>query len=72
VIQDITAGHPIVIGEVDRATAGLRIHEGAVYLHEGKSFLIARLDWENGLAEAQATEVDYFTEASGPGRGAGH
>ncbi len=64
VIQDVTGGRPVVIGEVDRTTAPLRIHEGAVYLHEGKSFLIAQLDWENGLAAAQAAEVDYFTEAS--------
>ena len=55
---------PIVIGEVDRDTAPIRVHEGAVYLHEGRQYLITQLDWENGLATAQPTEVDYFTEAS--------
>jgi DEAD/DEAH box helicase domain-containing protein len=49
---------------VDRAAAPGRVHEGAVYLHEGRSYLVARLDWENGLAEVQPAELDYFTEAS--------
>jgi DEAD/DEAH box helicase domain-containing protein len=64
VIQDVSAGRPAVVGEVDRATAPVRVHEGAVYLHEGKQFLVTKLDWEQGLAEVQAAEVDYFTEAS--------
>ncbi|MGQ0602905.1 MAG: Zn-binding domain-containing protein, partial [Anaerolineales bacterium] len=55
---------PQVIGEVDRVTAPVRVHVGAVYLHEGRQYLVTRLDWENGLATAQPTEVDYFTEAS--------
>jgi DEAD/DEAH box helicase domain-containing protein len=54
---------PQVIGEVDRATAPVRVHEGAVYLHEGRQYLITQLDWENGLATAQPAEVDFFTEA---------
>ncbi len=64
VIQDATQGRPIVIGEVDRDTAALRVHEGAVYLHEGRAFVVTRLDWENGLADVSAQDVDYFTEAS--------
>ncbi|MBL8046632.1 MAG: DEAD/DEAH box helicase [Anaerolineales bacterium] len=64
VIQDVSEGRPRVIGEVDRATAPVRVHSGAVYLHEGRQYLITQLDWENALAEAQPTEVDYFTEAS--------
>jgi DEAD/DEAH box helicase domain-containing protein len=57
-------GRLVVIGEVDRATAPVRVHEGAVYLHEGRQFVVTRLDWENGLAEVETAEVDYFTEAS--------
>lgn len=48
---------------MDRATAPVRVHEGAVYLHEGRQYLITHLDWENDLATAQPTEVDFFTEA---------
>ncbi|MGH2521369.1 MAG: DEAD/DEAH box helicase [Anaerolineales bacterium] len=63
VIQDVSEGKPVVIGEVDRATAPARVHEGAVYLHEGRQYLVTRLDWENAIAEVQASELDYFTEA---------
>ncbi len=62
-IQDLSAGRPRVVGEVDRAAAPARVHAGAVYLHEGRSYLITQLDWEKGLADAQPQEVDYFTEA---------
>jgi DEAD/DEAH box helicase domain-containing protein len=65
VIQDVTDPNtrPVVIGEVDRATAPVRVYEGAVYLHEGRSFIVTKLDWEKGLAEVQSAEVDYFTDA---------
>ncbi len=64
VIQDVGAGKPVVIGEVDRATAPLMLHEGAVYIHEGRTYLVERLDWEAALAEVRAAEVDYYTDAS--------
>ncbi len=64
VIQDIGEGRPVVIGEVDRVSAPLLLHEGAVYIHEGRTFLVSRLDWENALAEVQPAEVDYYTDAS--------
>ncbi len=64
VIQEQADGKPTVIGEVDRQTAPVLVHEGAVYIHEGRTFLVARLDWENGLAEVTASEVDYYTDAA--------
>jgi DEAD/DEAH box helicase domain-containing protein len=64
VIQAMTDGKPSVIGEVDRQTAPVQVHEGAVYTHEGRTFLVSRLDWENGLAEVTASEVDYYTDAA--------
>jgi DEAD/DEAH box helicase domain-containing protein len=64
VIQDIGQGRPIVIGEVDRATAPILLHEGAVYIHEGRTHIVQRLDWENALAEVERADVDYYTDAS--------
>lgn len=63
VIQDVSRGRPIVIGEVDRATTPLLIHEGAVYIHEGRTFLVDALDWEGALASVRPAEVDYYTNA---------
>jgi DEAD/DEAH box helicase domain-containing protein len=67
VIQDATAGEgkPVVIGEVDAPRAGMQVHTGAVYLHEGRQFIVERLDWEKRLAEVKAAEgLDYYTRAS--------
>jgi DEAD/DEAH box helicase domain-containing protein len=64
VIQEVSDGKPTVIGEVDRETAPVLVHEGAVYTHEGRTFLVSRLDWENGLAEVTPSEVDYYTDAA--------
>jgi DEAD/DEAH box helicase domain-containing protein len=52
------------IGQIDRDSAGTLVHEGAIYIHEGQSFLVNRLDWEHGQAFVTPTHVDYYTEAS--------
>ncbi len=54
-----------VVGEVDAANATLQVHEGAVYIHEGRSFLVEKLDLEERLAWVWPAEVEYYTEASG-------
>jgi DEAD/DEAH box helicase domain-containing protein len=64
VIQDVGAGRPVVIGEVDRATAPVLLHTGAAYLHEGRSYLVSELDWETGIATVEPAEIDYYTEAA--------
>lgn len=64
VIQDTSQGRPVVIGEVDRATAPILLHEGSVYIHEGRTHIVQKLDWENAIAEVQPAEVDYYTDAS--------
>lgn len=64
VIQRVGEGRPVVIGEVDREAAPILLHEGAVYTHEGRTHLVTKLDWEKGLAAVEATEVDYYTDAS--------
>jgi DEAD/DEAH box helicase domain-containing protein len=65
---DTGAGEPrpyTVIGQLERAVAPLLLHEGAVYLHQGQSYLVERLDWEAGLAWVQPASLDYYTVASG-------
>ncbi|MDH7486298.1 MAG: DEAD/DEAH box helicase [Anaerolineae bacterium] len=55
---------PQVIGEVDRFSVPFLLHEGAVYLHEGQSYLVERLDWEGQQAFVRAADVGYYTDAS--------
>ena len=64
VIQDSSTGRPNVIGEVDRSTAPILIHEGAVYTHEGRTFLVQQLQWEAGIASVEPADVDYYTIAA--------
>lgn len=52
------------IGTLERFSVPLLLHEGAVYMHEGQTYIVERLDWEAGLAYVQPAEVDYYTEAS--------
>ena len=53
-----------VIGVLDRFSAPLLLHEGAIYLHEGISYLVTRLDWAAGQAFVQPANLEYYTEAS--------
>jgi DEAD/DEAH box helicase domain-containing protein len=64
VIQDVSDGKPVVIGEVDSVRAPIHVHTGAVYLHEGRQYLVTELKWEERIATVMATEADYYTQAS--------
>ncbi|MCS7178367.1 MAG: DEAD/DEAH box helicase [Anaerolineae bacterium] len=64
VIQDISADPPQVVGEIDRPSAPMLVHPGAIYLHEADMYRVEDLDWERGLARVRAVEVDYYTRAS--------
>ena len=52
------------IGQLDRPSAPLWLHEGAIYLHDGQQYLVEALDWDAGRATVRAVAVDYYTEAS--------
>ncbi len=51
------------IGEMDRETAPALLHEGAIYLHEGRAYLVEKLDWDEGHAWVTPAQVDYYTRA---------
>jgi DEAD/DEAH box helicase domain-containing protein len=64
VIQDISEGAPVVIGEVDLESVPLLTYEGAIYMHQARSYLVEALDWEGRLADVRAVDVDYYTRSS--------
>ncbi len=51
-----------VIGEVDRPSAFWMVHPGAIYLHQGETFRVTRLDLEQDEAHLLPVQTDYFTE----------
>ena len=61
-IIDVSGARPSVIGNVDSISAPELVYPGAVYLHEGKSYLCEKLDSQNKVAEVRAGEVDYYTQ----------
>ncbi len=65
VIIDITrpAQHR-VIGEMDRFTVPMLLHEHAIYLHEGRQYQVEKLDFDNKKAYVRSVDVDYYTDAN--------
>jgi DEAD/DEAH box helicase domain-containing protein len=52
-----------LVGTVDEPSAHLLAHTGAVYLHQGESYLVTRLDLADGVALVRAADPGYVTSA---------
>ncbi len=52
-----------VIGEVDRASVPMLLHENAVYIHGSQQYLVTRLDWDKQIAYVERSTVNYYTDA---------
>jgi DEAD/DEAH box helicase domain-containing protein len=48
--------------EIDSTTAPARAHPGAIYLHQGESYLVTSLDLEKGHALLHPAKADYYTQ----------
>ncbi len=63
VIIDTSAPRTHVIGEIDRFAAPLRVHDEAIYFHEGRQYQVERFDHEHNKAYVRPVDVDYYTDA---------
>ncbi|MEJ2599323.1 MAG: DEAD/DEAH box helicase [Anaerolineales bacterium] len=61
VLQALQGDELATLGQVDEASANWMVHPQAIYLHEGRSFIVETLDLENHLASLQPVEPDYYT-----------
>ncbi len=61
-LQTEFLGKYSTIGEVDAASATWMVHPQAVYLHQGQSYLVESLNFEQGSAILQPFHGDYYTE----------
>jgi DEAD/DEAH box helicase domain-containing protein len=52
-----------LVGTVDEPSAHLIVHEGAVYVHQGDSYLVRTLDLAGRVALVEAGEPGYLTTA---------
>lgn len=63
-IIDITnPSHHRVIGEMDRFTVPMLLHENAIYMHEARQYQVEQLDFDSCKAYIRAVDVDYYTDA---------
>jgi len=60
-VFDISQG--CMLETVEESAAFSQIHPGAIYLHQGESYLIVELDLSTRTAMATPTQVDYYTQA---------
>jgi DEAD/DEAH box helicase domain-containing protein len=64
IIVDTSNATPRVIGEVDRFSAPMLVHEEAIYIHGGKQYQVEKLDFHEKKAFVRQVEVNYFTDAN--------
>lgn len=64
IIIDISnTAHHRVIGEMDRYTVPMLLHENAIYMHEARQYQVEKLDYDACKAFIRAVDVDYYTDA---------
>ncbi|HZB29030.1 MAG TPA: DEAD/DEAH box helicase [Streptosporangiaceae bacterium] len=62
-VQVVEATTGRLLGTVDEPSAHTTVHEGAVYLHQGESYVVETLDLADSVALVRAAEPDYSTTA---------
>ena len=62
-VRLVESGTGRLLGTVDASSAHSQAHTGAVYLHQGASWVVDRLDLEESVALVHAEEPDWTTSA---------
>ncbi|MFI7055136.1 DEAD/DEAH box helicase [Streptosporangium canum] len=62
-VQVVEASTGRLLGTVDEPSAHTTVHTGAVYVHQGETYVVAELDLEAGVALVEAGTPDYTTFA---------
>ncbi|HEU5155993.1 MAG TPA: DEAD/DEAH box helicase [Streptosporangiaceae bacterium] len=62
-VQVVESATGRLLGTVDEPSAHTTVHEGAVYLHQGESYVVETLDLADSVALVRAAAPDYSTTA---------
>jgi DEAD/DEAH box helicase domain-containing protein len=62
-IRVVEAGTGRLLGTVDAAASHTTVHSGAVYLHQGDSYVVESLDVDDGVALVRAEDPGWSTSA---------
>ena len=52
-----------VIGEMDRFTVPMLLHQYAIYMHEGNQYQVEKLDFDDKKGYVRRVDVGYYTDA---------
>ena len=52
-----------LLGTIDASSAHSQAHRGAVYVHQGETYVVRQLDLVEGVALVEEAQVDYSTQA---------
>ncbi len=63
IVQLVEAGTGRLLGTVDSGRAHAAVHDGAVSVHQGETYVVERLDLEDHVAFVRPETVDYTTIA---------
>ncbi|MFD4693007.1 DEAD/DEAH box helicase [Streptomyces sp. NPDC058463] len=62
-VQIVEEGTGRLLGTVDESAAHTAVHEGAVHLHQGRTYLVRKLDLEDSVALVEEAVPPYSTTA---------
>ncbi|WP_251023034.1 DEAD/DEAH box helicase [Streptomyces sp. ISL-10] len=62
-VQIVEAASGRLLGTVDEAAAHTAVHDGAVHLHQGRTYLVKQLDLEDSVALVEEANPPYSTTA---------
>lgn len=62
-VQVVEAGTGRLLGTVDAAAAHTTVHDGAVHLHQGRSYVVKQLDLDDDVALVEEASPPYSTTA---------
>ncbi|MFI0716599.1 DEAD/DEAH box helicase [Streptomyces inhibens] len=62
-VQIVEAGTGRLLGTVDAAAAHTTVHDGAVHLHQGRTYVVQRLDLDDDVALVEEASPPYSTTA---------
>jgi DEAD/DEAH box helicase domain-containing protein len=61
-VIDITHGRNVVLEELDASRATFTIYDGAIFLHQGLTYLVKDFNPEKRMARVEKVKVDWTTE----------
>ncbi|KAI9277405.1 P-loop containing nucleoside triphosphate hydrolase protein, partial [Sporodiniella umbellata] len=60
-VIDITNNKNVVIEEIETRRAGFEIYEGAIFIHQGKTFLVEECNIDKRFSKVRLVRVDWTT-----------